>query len=67
MNTATAGTIAAGQTVTTIPSIASGRTTADTFTVTEVEAFAIKGHEFVELHHEGGSHTMSAATLVSVA
>ena len=63
----TAASITAGQTVTTVPSVASGRRTADTFTVTTVEAFEIRGHRFVELHHAGGSHTMSAATSVVVA
>ena len=66
MNSAPAGAVGIGQTVTTIPTVASGRTTADTFTVTGVEAFTIKGHEFAELHHSAGSHTMSAATLVTV-
>ena len=63
----TAASITAGQTVTTVPSVASGRRTADTFTVTTVEAFEIRGHRFVELHHAGGSHTMRAAASVVVA
>lgn len=66
MSNVSAGTVVTGQIVTTTPTIASGRATADTFTVTDVETFTIKGHEFVELHHDGGSRTMSAATLVDV-
>ena len=63
----TAASITAGQTVTTVPSVASGRRTADTFTVTSVEAFEIRVHRFVELQHACGSHTMRAAASVVVA
>jgi hypothetical protein len=63
----TAASVTVGQTVTTVPSIGSGRTTSDTFTVTEVETFEIRGHAFVELHHVGGSHTMAATAPVVAA
>jgi hypothetical protein len=64
MNT-TAAQITAGQTITTVRG--NGRTTTDTFTVIEVETFTVAGVEFVEVFHDGGSHTFAAAAEVVAA
>lgn len=65
--TTQAAALIAGQTIETIPSIASGRRTTTTGVVTDVERFNISDHQFVEIHLGPAlSVTMSADTLVVV-
>lgn len=61
-----AASVTTGATVTTIPTVSSGRTTSDSFIVTDVDVFTINGTVFVELFHKSGSHTMTGRTPVVV-
>jgi hypothetical protein len=68
MNTTAAGTVQVGQHVSTIPSIASGRTDRTAGVVTEVETYDIAGHLFVDIHMaaEMVTLTISANAMVQV-